>query len=454
MDGSDDDQIGSNTMDNFSGSENETPTEEDKQNSVSRTPRTSQFDDLFGSDVDSPVENDHGVPGEESERSQEPYPSSPLHPGDEFKEYETLTPMDDLEPEPEPEPFMVPFYRPPHGYDGKIYLAKLPNFLCVNPKRFDPNTYDEKEDISEIGGEVVSAENTMRWRYVRDEKTGELKKQSNSCFVRWSDGSVSLLLGEEIFDITFTSVADGHEYLMCNHDITKEDSSMEIQSKLTDKMSFRPFSTTGKTHRKVRESIASRHIKQVRTKLVETDQDPELLKREMEKLEKATRVKRRFGTSNRRDYAQSNRSGGGYRYKRDMGSDEDLRASRRGQRNDSYEDDTGFVANDEEVEEMELRREKRRRNAKSINKKKGKYKSESDTEEDYELEDDEDPGEVLDDDHDEVIEEDDPTPKEEDYNDDHIKSFKSADNDLSEEEEFRVVRKGKKKIKALASDEE
>lgn len=43
-------------------------------------------------------------------------------------------------------------------------------------------------------------ENTIRWRTVFD-KEGNAVKESNARMVKWSDGSMSLHLGSEIFDV-------------------------------------------------------------------------------------------------------------------------------------------------------------------------------------------------------------------------------------------------------------
>jgi RNA polymerase-associated protein LEO1 len=46
----------------------------------------------------------------------------------------------------------------------------------------------------------LKVENTIRWRdYFADD--GSVQKESNARFVRWSDGSMSLHLGSEIFDV-------------------------------------------------------------------------------------------------------------------------------------------------------------------------------------------------------------------------------------------------------------
>lgn len=83
---------------------------------------------------------------------------------------------------------------------------KLPNFLSVETRPFDPNTYedeiDEEETLDEEGRArlKLKVENTIRWRE-RFNENGVFVKESNARFVRWSDGSLSLHLGSEIFNV-------------------------------------------------------------------------------------------------------------------------------------------------------------------------------------------------------------------------------------------------------------
>lgn len=46
----------------------------------------------------------------------------------------------------------------------------------------------------------LKVENTIRWREVFD-KDGNVERESNARFIKWSDGSFSLHLGSEIFDV-------------------------------------------------------------------------------------------------------------------------------------------------------------------------------------------------------------------------------------------------------------
>ena len=46
----------------------------------------------------------------------------------------------------------------------------------------------------------LQVENTIRWRYSQDESGNDIR-ESNARLVKWSDGTMSLYLGSEIFDI-------------------------------------------------------------------------------------------------------------------------------------------------------------------------------------------------------------------------------------------------------------
>jgi len=46
----------------------------------------------------------------------------------------------------------------------------------------------------------LKVENTIRWREVFD-NDGNVVKESNARVIKWSDGSMSLHLGSEIFDV-------------------------------------------------------------------------------------------------------------------------------------------------------------------------------------------------------------------------------------------------------------
>ena len=76
----------------------------------------------------------------------------------------------------------------------EVNFIKLPNFLSVDCRPYDPETYEDEIDdddcLDEEGRErlKLKVENTIRWRIGFDEE-GRAIKESNARMVKWSDGS-------------------------------------------------------------------------------------------------------------------------------------------------------------------------------------------------------------------------------------------------------------------------
>ncbi len=165
-----------------------------------------------------------------------------------------------------------------------LFLAKLPNFLNIEAAPFHPATYTASDpSLGEGEGESGSrsvrllAENTVRWRLnPRDQA-----KESNARIIRWSDDSYSLLLGEELFDISRKDIASDHTYLLANH---AGEGLLQTQTQFTSSMTFKPHSMHSATHRKLTQAISSKHKKVTRTKMISSLTDPEQLKLAAEKV--------------------------------------------------------------------------------------------------------------------------------------------------------------------------
>ena len=116
---------------------------------------------------------------------------------DKEKEQEEVVPETRIEHE-------IPYIRADVGKE--FHFVKLPNFLSVEPRPYDPHTYEDEIDEEETQDEEgrarlkLKVENTIRWRTSFD-KEGNAYKESNARMVRWSDGSLSLYLGSEVFDV-------------------------------------------------------------------------------------------------------------------------------------------------------------------------------------------------------------------------------------------------------------
>lgn len=149
-----------------------------------------------------------------------------------------------------------------------IHFVKLPNFLSVDTRPFDPETYedeiDEEETLDEEGRQRLKLKvgNTIRWRkYINDK--GETVQDSNARFVKWSDGSLSLHLGSEIFDVYKQPLQADH-----NHLFIRQGTGLQGQAVFRTKLSFRPHSTDSFTHKKMTMSLADRSQKTAGIKIL------------------------------------------------------------------------------------------------------------------------------------------------------------------------------------------
>lgn len=177
---------------------------------------------------------------------------------------------------------------------SELYYVKLPNFLSIGTHEYDPATYEDEIDEDEaVDNEgrarlKLKVENTIRWRKIRD-RSGEEQVQSNARVVEWSDGSLSLYLGSEIFDVNEKSIGE------CSHLFTRQGIRQGLlgQAIFNTKLSIRPNSTESFTHRKLTLSLADRSQKTQKIRMLNNPgQDPEvrlseLIKKEDDKM-KAT----------------------------------------------------------------------------------------------------------------------------------------------------------------------
>lgn len=179
-----------------------------------------------------------------------------------------------------------------------MHFVKLPNFLSVDTRPFDPETYedeiDEEETLDEEGRQRLKLKvgNTIRWRKYIDDK-GETVTDSNARFVRWSDGSLSLHLGSEIFDVYKQPLQNDH-----NHMFIRQGTGLQGQAVFRTKLTFRPHSTDSFTHKKMTMSLADRSQKTAGIKiLTQVGHDPEAeraenLRKEEESLRQTMRQRK------------------------------------------------------------------------------------------------------------------------------------------------------------------
>ncbi|XP_051053369.1 RNA polymerase-associated protein LEO1-like [Phodopus roborovskii] len=158
---------------------------------------------------------------------------------------------------------------------NELYFVKLPRFLRIEPKPFDPQLYeDEFEDEKVLYEEdktrlKLKVENTIRWRICRDEE-GYKIKESNARMVKWSDGSMSLHLGSEVFDVYKAPLQDNHNQLFI-----REDTGLRGQAIFKSRLTFRPHCTDSATYKKMTLSFGNRSSKTQLRILPMAGRDPE-----------------------------------------------------------------------------------------------------------------------------------------------------------------------------------
>ncbi|KRY18703.1 RNA polymerase-associated protein LEO1 [Trichinella patagoniensis] len=184
----------------------------------------------------------------------------------------------------------------------QLHFVKLPNFISVEPREFDVDTYEDEIDEDEVLDEEgrsrlkLKVENTIRWRNTIDEH-GNSVAESNAKIIRWSDGSMSLYIGSEIFDISVHSLQGDHHHLFI-----RQGPGLQGQAIFDTKVTFRPHSTESFTHRKMTLSMADRSTKSQKVKVLSMiGEDPDVLKQKMIKQEEERlRAKARRETQQRR----------------------------------------------------------------------------------------------------------------------------------------------------------
>ncbi|KAG6753956.1 hypothetical protein POTOM_041964 [Populus tomentosa] len=226
-------------------------------------------------------------------------------------------------------------------------MIKVSNIMGIDPNQFDPKTYvEEKTFVTDESGaqkRIRLENNIVRWRTVKN-PDGSNSVESNARFVRWSDGSLQLLIGNEVLDISVQDAQQDQTHLFLRHNkvtsqvcvyvIGNDDillalsfslsftclefglitfygkvmlldiwivehavnppivlslmSLLQSQGRILRKMRFMPSSLSSNSHRLLTALVDSRHRKAYKVKNCITDIDPEREKEEKEKAESQT----------------------------------------------------------------------------------------------------------------------------------------------------------------------
>lgn len=205
-------------------------------------------------------------------------------------------------------------HRTPRSKDGTLRSLRPPNFLKIaaeeyKPDGFEPAEWEQENARSDNPKGII--------RYQRDPETGKLK--SNALIHRWSDGSITMSVGGEHFEIQkkmlappsdkpYQEIQDAHYYAAAAH----------LTSNLLVTMGHVSEQYTVLPNRNIQDDavamLASRMQAVARSKTKSADniftatRDPELQRKEAEMAERE-----RMKAQRRRDNAAArldNRAGG------------------------------------------------------------------------------------------------------------------------------------------------
>ena len=174
-------------------------------------------------------------------------------------------------PEPAPEP-AVPAERlnvapgaPKLG--GRLVQAKLGNLVGVELEPFDPAAVDPGKEAARDRQSVI------RWRQ------GPGGKETNAHLVKWSDGSVTVHVGEDTLRVTYTPIENNFLY------VARPGNVFEAEGAIGEKATFQPLGINTSAHAKLRDSaqLKSRGTRKVKT--TTTVFNPEMMSKKREREE-------------------------------------------------------------------------------------------------------------------------------------------------------------------------
>ncbi len=212
-------------------------------------------------------------------------------------------------------------------------MLKLPGFINCKKEAFSEQQL--RSELAEAGefcdyGDLLRASTTIRVRAEKSSKTRHPGFASNARFNRWSDGSWTLQIGQQHFEVCPQSFRpDEHNLLFARHaDVScLEAASTRVASKLTVK----PFmDQAGGSHRKylALAEATGKGMKVTKVRVAATTTDPERQKQALVKMQQERiRAKRKLDAKRRnqeqRAFDRVGREGLSGKFLEDGDEDED-----------------------------------------------------------------------------------------------------------------------------------
>ncbi|KAK2593069.1 hypothetical protein QQS21_009235 [Conoideocrella luteorostrata] len=198
----------------------------------------------------------------------------------------------------------------PNPKDGTLRVMRVPKFIKFLPEEYNADTFQPSEF------DIVNAKSDRPMHVARvrkDERTGDL--QSNTNIYRWSDGSLTISVGGEHYEIQkkalapaqgkpYNEIHDGHYYVAAAE---LGSNLLMTVGHLTEQLNVRPNKAVGDDALAALAERMAQASKSVNDgdMIIRTTRDPELQKKQAEMAEKE-----RMKAQRRRENAALKMDGG------------------------------------------------------------------------------------------------------------------------------------------------
>eukprot|EP00518_Triparma_eleuthera_P005678 CAMPEP_0182454300 /NCGR_PEP_ID=MMETSP1319-20130603/999_1 /TAXON_ID=172717 /ORGANISM="Bolidomonas pacifica, Strain RCC208" /LENGTH=323 /DNA_ID=CAMNT_0024652303 /DNA_START=493 /DNA_END=1461 /DNA_ORIENTATION=- len=154
-----------------------------------------------------------------------------------------------------------------------VSYMRFPNVVGVQPAEYSEDYYDS-DDEKQTFPHTVSV---IRWKNAEGRtEDGKRKRESNTRVVKWDDGSLTLHVGAEVFELTQTP--SPHTYLTLVQPCPSG-TLLESVSSVPHKLTARPATLESSAHKDLARSLRRRTLKKSRgVAVTTTTSDPEAAK--------------------------------------------------------------------------------------------------------------------------------------------------------------------------------
>merc|ERR1712228_917835 len=142
----------------------------------------------------------------------------------------------------------------PSSEQFEFCVMRLPNVIGCDTEPFDERTYVEPSKMHSSSG----VDNYIRWRKYYERATDETYRESNTKLVYWKDGTKSLMIGKDCYDIDEQALHGNRDFLYAQLEDSESRSAYKLcHGKLVKRLSVR--TSTSKSYKTMQRNLAKKH---------------------------------------------------------------------------------------------------------------------------------------------------------------------------------------------------